>query len=82
MERVVQIKDILWRKSALRQEIMKVLLRPYKTLTLPQLVWEVGAPDNDLLLFAEALHELIEKRHVLVFGDRYMRVTLKKAEGF
>ena len=75
-------KDILWRESALRQEIMKALLRPYKTLTLPQLVREVGVSGDNLLLFAVALSELIDRKHVLVCGDMYMRFTLMDAEGF
>jgi len=79
---VVQIKDILWLKSALRQAIIKALLKPHKILTLPQLVREVGVSGDDLLLFAVALGELIDRGQVLVCGDRYIRKTFMKAEGF
>ena len=68
--------------SVMRQEIIKTLLEPYKTLTFPQLVRAAGVSGDNLLLFIQVLYELVERGHVLACGDRYMRMTLKKAEGF
>jgi hypothetical protein len=60
------------------QKIILALLRPHKKLTVPQLIRETGVPGDEIL---PVVNRLIGSGHLVIQGNKVMRLTLVKDGG-